>query len=154
MLYEGEEAVAGRLGKYIARLKELARIDSGLNAPVELLDSALAQLQEAASFLRRRTDRVQFDPAAQEQLEERLAEIGRLKRKYQGSIEEILKHGEKLAEELKGLERGEEEIPALERACEQARRSAWESAEALSRERKKAAGKFKKIGRASCRERV
>ena len=66
-------------------------------------------------------------------MEERLAEIGRLKRKYQGSIEEILKHGEKVAEELKGLERGEEEIPALERACEQAHHSAWASAEALSR---------------------
>ncbi|HEY3302881.1 MAG TPA: DNA repair protein RecN [Candidatus Binatia bacterium] len=144
LLYEGDEAVAGRLGRYVARLKELARIDSGLNAAVELLDSAQAQLQEGASFLRRHTDRVQFDPAAQEQLEERLAEIGRLKRKYQGSIEEILKHGEKIAEELKGLERGEEEIPALEASSEKARRAAWEFAEALSRERKKAAAKFKK----------
>jgi DNA repair protein RecN (Recombination protein N) len=144
LLYEGDEAVAGRLGRYVARLKELARIDGGLNTAVELLDSALAQLQEGASFLRRHTDRVQFDPAAQEQLEERLAEIGRLKRKYQGSIEEILRHGEKVAEELKGLARGEAEIPALERAAEEARRKAWETAEALSRERQKAAGKFKK----------
>jgi DNA repair protein RecN (Recombination protein N) len=144
LLYEGDDAVAGRLGRYVARLKELARIDGGLNPAVELLDSASAQLQEAASFLRRHTDRVRFDPAAQEQLEERLAEIGRLKRKYQGSIEEILKHGEKVAEELKGLARGEAEIPALERACEEARRVAWETAEALSRERKKAVGKFKK----------
>ncbi|MGH7768265.1 MAG: DNA repair protein RecN, partial [Candidatus Binatia bacterium] len=144
LLYEGDEAVAGRLGRYVARLKELARIDSGLNAAVELLDSAQAQLQEGASFLRRHTDRVQFDPAAQEQLEERLAEIGRLKRKYQGSIEEILKQGEKVAEELKGLERGEEEIPALEASLEKARRAVWECAETLSRERKKAAGKFKR----------
>ncbi|HEY2987965.1 MAG TPA: DNA repair protein RecN [Candidatus Binatia bacterium] len=144
LLYEGDEAVAGRLGRYVARLKELARIDSNLGAAVELIDSALAQLQEAASLLRRHTGRVQFDPAAQEQLEERLAEISRLKRKYQGSIDEILKQGEQIAAELKGLERGEEEIPALERACEQARRAAWEAAEALSRERKKAAGKFKK----------
>ena len=143
LLVEGDEAVAGRLGRYVARLKELARIDGGLGAAVELLDSALAQMQEAASLLRRRTGR-EFDPAEQEQVEQRLAEIARLKRKYQGSIEEILKHGEKVAEELKGLARGEEEIPALERAVEEARRAAWETAEALSRERKKAAGKFKK----------
>ncbi len=144
LLYEGDEAVAGRLGRYTARLKELARIDSGLQPAVELLDSALAQLQEAAALLRRHTDRVQFDPAAQDQLEERLAEIGRLKRKYNGSVEEILRHGEKAAEDLRGLARGEEEIPALERATEAARRAAWDAAEALSRERKKAAGKFKK----------
>ena len=143
LLYEGDEALAGRLGKYGLRLRELARIDGSLNTAVELLDSAVAQLQEAASLLRRHTDRIQFDPAAQEQLEERLAEISRLKRKYQGSVEEILKHGEKVAEELKGLERGEEQIPALERSCEQARRSAWDTAEALSRERKKTAGQFK-----------
>ena len=144
LLYEGDEALVGRLGRYAVRLRELARIDGSLNAAVELLDSALAQLQEGASLLRRHTDRVQFDRAAQEQLEERLAEISRLRRKYQGSVEEILKLGEKVAAELKGLERGEEEIPALERACEQARRSAWEAAETLSRERKKAANKFKK----------
>ena len=144
LLYEGDEALVGRLGRYAVRLRELARIDGSLNAAVELLDSALAQLQEGASLLRRHTDRVQFDRAAQEQLEERLAEISRLRRKYQGSVEEILKLGEKVAAELKGLERGEEEIPALERACEQARRSAWEAAEMLSRERKKAANKFKK----------
>jgi DNA repair protein RecN (Recombination protein N) len=144
LLYEGEDALAGRLGKYTQRLRELARIDGGLSGAVELLDSSVAQLQEAASLLRRHTDRVQFDPATQAELEERLAEIGRLKRKYQGSIEEIVRHGEKVAEELKGLARGEEEIPALERACEQTRRAAWEAAEALSRERGKAAGKFKK----------
>ncbi len=144
LLYEGDEAVAGRLGRYVARLKELARIDGGLGAAVELLDSALAQMQEAAAFLRRHAGHLHFEPAAQAELEERLAEIARLKRKYQGSIEEILKHGEKVAEELKGLARGEEEIPALERAVEEARRAAWETAAALSRERKKAAGRFKK----------
>jgi len=144
LLYEGEEALVGRLGRYAQRLRELAKIDSSLNAAVELLDSSLAQLQEAASSLRRHTDRVQFDPAALEQLEGRLAEIERLKRKYRGSVEEILKLGEKAEAELKGLERGEEEIPALERACDQSRRAAWEAAETLSRERKKAAGKFKK----------
>ena len=144
LLYEGEEALAGRLGRYALRLRELAKIDGSLNAAVELLDSSMAQLQEAASLLRRHTGRVQFDPAALEQLEERLAEISRLKRKYQGSIEDILKLQEKAEQELKGLERGEEEIPALERAYEQARRAAWETAEALSRERKKVAQKLKK----------
>ena len=144
LLYESDEAVAGRVGRYAARLKELARIDGGLAPAVELLDAALAQLQEAAALLRRHTGHVRFDPAAQEELEARLAEIGRLKRKYSGSIEEIIRRGEEIAESLAGLERGAEEIPALERAVDDARRAAWTAAEALSRERQKAAGKFKK----------
>lgn len=144
ILYEGEDALVGRLGRYVLRLRELANIDGGLNDAVDLLESSLAQLEEATSVLRRYTDRVQFDPAALEKLEDRLAEISRLKRKYNGPIEEILKMHERLEKELKALERGEEEIPALERSFEEARRSAWQVAEGLSSERKRVAKKFKK----------
>ncbi|MFQ5904522.1 MAG: DNA repair protein RecN, partial [Candidatus Binatia bacterium] len=144
ILYEGEDALVGRLGRYALRLRELANIDGGLNDAVELLNSSLAQLEEATSVLRRYTDRVHFDPAALEQLEDRLAEISRLKRKYNGSIEDILKLREYVDEELKGLDRGEEELPALERAFEEARRSAWQTAESISLERKRVAKKFKR----------
>ncbi|MBI2989339.1 MAG: DNA repair protein RecN [Deltaproteobacteria bacterium] len=144
LLYEGEDALAGRLGRYALRLKELANIDSGLNEAVELLNSSQAQLQEATTVLRRYTGKIHFDPAALEQLEDRLAEINRLKRKYNGTVEDILKIEEKVEEELKALDRGEEEIPVLERTFEEARRSAWQMAEVLSAERKRVAKRFKK----------
>jgi len=92
ILYEGEDALVDRLGRYVLRLRELANIDGGLNDAVDLLESSLAQLEEATSVLRRYTDRVQFDPAALEKLEDRLAEISRLKRKYNGPIEGTLIH--------------------------------------------------------------
>lgn len=144
LLYEGEDALVSRLGRYVLRLRDLANIDGGLNDAVELLNSSLAQLEEATSVLRRHTDRVQFDPGALEKLEDRLAEINRLKRKYNGSIEDILKIREEVEGELKALEHGEEEVPALERTFEEARRSAWQFAEGLSHERKRVAKKFKK----------
>jgi DNA repair protein RecN (Recombination protein N) len=144
LLYEGEDALVGRLGRYVLRLRELANIDDGLNEAVELLNSSQAQLQEATAVLRRYTGKVQFEPGALEQLEDRLAEINRLKRKYNGAVEDILKIQEKVAEELKALDRGEEEIPALERIFEEARGSAWQIAEALSMERKRVSKKFKK----------
>lgn len=144
LLYEGEDALVGRLGRYVLRLRELANIDDGLNVAVELLNSSQAQLQEATAVLRRYTGKVQFEPGALEQLEDRLAEINRLKRKYNGAVEDILKIQEKVAEELKALDRGEEEIPALEQIFEEARGSAWQIAEALSMERKRVSKKFKK----------
>jgi DNA repair protein RecN (Recombination protein N) len=144
VLYEGEGAVVSRLGRYTLRLRELAHIDRGLNDAVELLNSSLAQVEEATSFLRRYTDRVQFDPVSLEQLENRLAQISRLKRKYNGSIEEILKIKQTLEAELEGLDRGAEEIPALEHAFEAAQGFAWQCAESLSQERKRLAKKFKK----------
>ena len=144
ILYEGEDAVVGRLGRVLARLKELAGIDNTLNNPVELINSSLAQLEEATSALRHYTDRVEFDSQALEQLADRLAEINRLKRKYSGSVEDILKIRERVEQDLAALDRGGEEIGALEQTLEKTRRSAWEEAEALSNERSRVSRKIKK----------
>ena len=144
LLYEGEIALVSRLGRYGGKLKELAAIDAGLRPTVELLESALAQLGEANTELRRYAERVHFEPGALEQLEDRLAEIHRLKRKYDGGIEEILGMQGKVEAELKALDRGEEEMTALERAFDAARQVAWEAAGALSLERQRVAKRFKK----------
>jgi DNA repair protein RecN (Recombination protein N) len=144
LLYEGDAALVSRLGKYTVRLKELAGIDPNLQPAVELLESSLAQLQEVAAQLRRYAGRVHFDPRALEQLEDRLAEIQRLKRKYNAGVEEILRmHGE-IAESLESLEHSEEQIAGLEKAFAEARRNAWEMAEKISSERQRAAKKLKR----------
>jgi DNA repair protein RecN (Recombination protein N) len=144
ILYEGESALVSRLGRYVLRLKELAAVDGRLNEILELLNSSLAQLEEATSLLRHYTGRIHFDPASLEQAEDRLAEINRFKRKYNGSVEDILKIQQQVEEELQALDQGQEEIPILEREFEEARRSAWDAAEALSVERKRVAKKFKR----------
>jgi DNA repair protein RecN (Recombination protein N) len=122
----------------------LAAIDDGLRPTVELLESALAQLEEANAGLRRYAERVHFEPGALEQLEDRLAEIHRLRRKYDGSVEEILKLHARTEKELQALDRGEEEIPALEKSFEAARQAAWEAAGSLSIKRQRVAKRFKK----------
>ena len=144
LLYEGDGAIVGALSKYTARLRDLANIDANLQPTVELLESSLAQLQEAAVELRRYAERVHFDPRALEQIEDRLAEIQRLKRKYNGGIEDLLKMEEEARTSLAGLERGEEEIAGLEKAFAVARRNAWELAEKISTERSRAGKRLKR----------
>lgn len=144
ILYEGEEALVARLGRFLTRLRELANIDQDLKPAVELLNSSLAHVEEATSVLRRYTDRIDFEPNALEQVESRLAELSRLKRKYRGSVAEILEKLNGLERELQALEHGEGEISILERSLEEARRSSWETAEALSIERRRLARRFKK----------
>ncbi|MGE5218050.1 MAG: DNA repair protein RecN [Chloroflexota bacterium] len=144
LLYEGDAALVSGLSKYTVRLRDLATIDPNLKPTVELLESSLAQLQEAATQLRRYAERVHFDPRALEQVEDRLAEIQRLKRKYNGSVEEILRQHDEIKLALDGLERGEEQIAALEKAFAEARQAAWEWAEKLSHERRRAAKKLKR----------
>ena len=144
LLYEGESALISRLGRYGNKLREMARIDAGLQAAVDLVVAALANLEEANRELRHSGERVHFEPGALEQLEDRLAEIHRLKRKYSGAIAEILEMHAAMEAELQALDRGEEEIPALERAFETARQLAWEAAGSLAQERRGAAKRFKK----------
>src|SRR5438132_442168 len=144
LLYEGQEALVSRLGKYASKLRELTGIDETLKSAMELLDSSLAQLQEATAELRRYADRIHFEPGALEQLEDRLADIHRLKRKYHGSVEDILRLHAETDAALKALDRGEEEISALEKAFDEARRTAWDAAQKLSLERQRIAKRLKK----------
>jgi len=111
---------------------------------LSLLESALAQLEEANAELRRYAERVHFEPGALEQVEDRLAEIHRLKRKYNGTVEEILRMQAEAVRELQALDRSEEEISALERSFEAARQAAWEAASALSVKRQRVGKRFKK----------
>ncbi len=144
ILYQGEGALVGRLGKYVVKARDLAAIDQGLRSTVELLESSLAQLQEAALQLGRYADRIHYDSRAWEQLDERLAEIQRLKRKYNGDIEEILRLQTGIQGILENLQQGETQILNLEKAYEQARQAAWDTAERLSGDRQRAAKRLKR----------
>jgi len=144
MLYESDHAVVSELGRYIPRLREMACIDEALNESVELLEGAAAQLDEATGILRRYTDRLQFEPRELEQIEDRLAEIGRLKRKYRASVEEILAIEEEARGKLSVLESGEDELQRIEAEFDEAGTAAWTLAQKLSRARKAAATELKK----------
>ena len=144
LLYESDAALVGRLGKYSGRLRELAGVDQHLRPTVELLESSLAQLQEAAAQLRRYAERIHFDRNSLEQVEERLAELQRLKRKYGGSIEDILRVHQEIKEALGSLEQGESKIAALEKTFADARQTAWDTAEKISTARQRAAKKLKR----------
>ena len=144
LLYEGENALVSRLARYGGKLRELATIDDGLQPAVALLESALAQLEEANAELRRYSERVHFEPGALEQVEDRLAEIHRLKRKYNGSVEEILEMQAEAVRKLESLDSSQEEIATLERSFESARQAAWETASQLSVKRQSVAKRFKK----------
>ena len=143
ILYEGDNAVAGELGRYIPRLREMAEIDPALAEAVALLEGSAAQLDEATALIRQYADRLHFDPGELERIEDRLAEIHRLKRKYRMSVEEILALAVTAGEQLASLEAGEEQLADLTLRFEAARDAAWKTAEELSRARRRAAKTLK-----------
>ncbi len=87
---DGEESgVLDRLRALRASLADLAGIDPALAEPLALLESASESLHEAERNLARYADRVDLDPEALNQAEQRLATVQAAARKFRLKPEEI-----------------------------------------------------------------
>ncbi|MDH7499493.1 MAG: DNA repair protein RecN [candidate division NC10 bacterium] len=91
------------LSSAISSLKAMAAIDARLATPLEALESARIQLQEAAFFLKSYKERIDFDPARLEELEMRLSLLAKLKRKYGGTIPEVLAYHQEILQEIEAI---------------------------------------------------
>ena len=108
-LYEDPGSAVERAGRAATLLRELARIDPAVQPTLQALDTAVVHLDETARALRGYRDHLVFDPARLEAIERRLDEIGRLKRKYGESVDEILTLRTRLESDLEGLARADED---------------------------------------------
>jgi len=86
-LYGGDGAAVDVVSQAHARLTEAATLDPKLEEPLEMMAAARANLEEAAHTLRAYAARIEADPTRLELVENRMQELGRLKRKYGGTLE-------------------------------------------------------------------
>jgi DNA repair protein RecN (Recombination protein N) len=124
------------------RVAELADLDPRFKPYLETRDGIKSQLEDLAGFLRKYADNIEASPARLQQVEERLALLERLKRKYGPSLAEVIAHRDTLKRELSDLSRGDERIAELEQELATARSAYLGAAEALSRERRRVAKDF------------
>lgn len=113
-LLDDEGAAAERLHQSARSLSQIADWTPDAAGWVTELDELRIRLEEVARGLRAALDRVSADPARLDAVEERLATVERLARKYGGSAEEILEHREKIAAELDSLVMDDEALAELE----------------------------------------
>jgi DNA repair protein RecN (Recombination protein N) len=135
LLYAGEDTVVERLGRVLASLEEVSAIDPVLKPVTEDLRAALYQMEEAGRTLGDYASRVEFDPVRLAEIEERLAELSTLKRKYGPTVDDILTHREGLAKELEALQHQAENIDALHTEISATERQVREQALDLSQRR-------------------
>jgi DNA repair protein RecN (Recombination protein N) len=95
-------------------LHEVAALDPKLGSIANSLEDAVYSLDEAGRDLRRYSDSIEADPARLEAVEDRIAIINRLRRKYGETIADILGFGEQARRELESLTHSEERLQALE----------------------------------------
>lgn len=147
LLQENDESAAGILGAARSRLQEMASLDPEFRGADEL-GAAADAVQEVSRTLAAYVEGLEFDPGRLEQVEERRRAVDGLKRKYGGSVEEVLAYAEARRQELADLERSGEDRLEDERALAAAGDRYWEAAEILSASRRAAAAALEaRVGR-------
>jgi DNA repair protein RecN (Recombination protein N) len=141
-LYEAPESAWTTARAVAKKLDELARIDAVME-PVRLtLEPALIAMQDVSYSLRDYLGRMEANPARLEEIENRLAALDKLKRKYGATVDEILAFLADVTRKLNDVETSGERIGELKR--EQTRLAAEyeKSAGELTALRKSAAVKL------------
>jgi DNA repair protein RecN (Recombination protein N) len=144
LLSDEEDALLTRAGELGKLLQSLERIDPGsadLSASHRQATDALRELQTG---LRRYADSVDLDPARLQQLEERVTLIHSLKRKYGGTIAEVIAFGEQARQKLQSLEQREVELARINNELDALDKQIRRAGEDLSAQRRKTIPKLSK----------
>ena len=141
-LYDGfdhQESVIDLLGQVSKDLYQLGQLDPPLRPNVELADALTHQVDELARALRSYRDGIEYSTDRLHELEDRLALINGLKRKYGRTIGEILAFGESASQELEELYHSEARVEELKSREMELRRQVGRLGGQLSRARQQAA---------------
>lgn len=141
-LYAEQGAVCEQLGELAEQLEALQHLDPQLAGLAETVRGSLYSLEDAASQLRDYADKLDFEPQRQEQVEERLALLTRLKRKYAPSLAELLAYQQQIESELERLDDVEGERGRLQQQLAVARQALFEAGGRLSEKRRQAAAEL------------
>jgi DNA repair protein RecN (Recombination protein N) len=142
LLYDSDEAVLGRLGGVWKRVGELTTIDQQFGQYLDARDGIKSTLEDLASFLRRYTDGVDASPQRLQEVEDRLALLERLKRKYGPTLQDVIERAESLAREQALLTGDTDQAEDIQRNLAAANARFLELARELSGRRRRAAPEF------------
>lgn len=138
-LYGDQGAVIETLGRVRSDLEAAGAMDPRLEDLRSQVEEAYLQLDDAANSLRGHLDGLTFDPQRLSEVEERLAVLNRLKRKYGPGLADVIAFGEKAAGHLDNLEEDRAKLKFLEKQYDAARQRAADTAHSLSADRRRAA---------------
>ncbi|MCX8043768.1 MAG: DNA repair protein RecN [Desulfobacterota bacterium] len=142
-LYEDEQAVVPTLQQLAKALSDAAAIDHTIAPFQNDIRAAAISLEDCARSLCRYAQNISIDPRRLEDIEERLAELYRLKKKYGQSIEDILAYHRTIEQELAQLHEGSSHIDTLTKNLAVYADRLWSIAESLTQKRIEAGKELK-----------
>jgi len=152
LLYEGSASTSATLRAASKHVEELSRYEPKFQAALEALDSARISIEDVGASLRDYAGAIQASPERLADVEDRLAAIDRLKRKYGPTLDDVVKFGAEAARKLQEMENKDEVLRDLRQKQGAAGHGYLAAAKALSKVRKDAARKLEKLVGAAINE--
>jgi DNA repair protein RecN (Recombination protein N) len=147
-LYEGDVSAEGALRDALRHVEELARYDARFTEAVQQLASARATVGDVSASLRDYAEGINASPDRLAEIEDRLAQLDHLKRKYGPTVAEVIAFGENVAGKLAEVVDRDEILKQLRVELAAAAAAYRVAASALTAERKAAARKLAKLAEA------
>jgi DNA repair protein RecN (Recombination protein N) len=141
-LYEADGAVLSGLNAVWRRVADLAALDTRLQPYLDARDGIKSQLEDLAYFLRGYAESIEASPDKLQQVEDRLALLERLKRKYGPTLDDVSAHRARAVADLESLEQTEQRAARIDHDLAAARADYERLSTALSTARHDAASKF------------
>ncbi|MBQ3276705.1 MAG: DNA repair protein RecN [Oscillospiraceae bacterium] len=151
-LYEASENAVSLCGDAEYSVERASSWSPDLAETAALIRDARLALEDAAERLREKRQELDFSPEEYDRLEERLALLRRLEKKYAADEDGLIALLEESRRRLDELEYAEDRLAKLEKETAEARKKAFRAAEDLSAERKAAASRLEKQVETELRE--
>ena len=140
-----EEGIIQKIAQLLNSADKLSSIDTRLKTQSQELKSIYYSLSEISSAIRKYINDIKYNPKRIEQIENRLALISNLKRKYGDTIDNILKYLSSIKERLEDLKNYEKNLKNLQEELKECNDALSRVASKLSKKRKKIARKLSEV---------
>jgi len=152
MIYESEGSCTEKLSSVITKVKEMSLLDQSLSETLNLLESALPFIEDAAISLRGLKDKYDLEPERFAEIEERVELIKSLERKYGEGEEAIMRYRDEAEKELKRLDLTDERLNSIVADLKVKEDMLYESALSLSGKRKNVAKTIEELVKMELKE--
>ncbi|MGE5109448.1 MAG: DNA repair protein RecN [Acidobacteriaceae bacterium] len=143
-LYDGAQSSAATIRSAMRQLDDLARFEPSFQEMLAQLETARITVEDIGATLRDYADDIEASPERLAEVEDRLALIDRLRRKYGNTLEEVLAYADDLRRKLNEIENKDEVLRDLRKQLAQAADNYLAEARTLSKKRYEVARKLEK----------
>lgn len=152
LLYEGSASTSASLRTAQKHLEELIRYEPKFNEALASLETARISVEDVGASLRDYAGGIEASPEHLVQIEDRLALLDRLKRKYGPTLEDVIRLGADVNQKLSEVENKDDILRDLRQQLATAAEAYLQVARAVSKKRYEAAKKLEKLVEAEINE--